>query len=140
MSLKKKRGQPLVSKVNLPTLADIGDWNWRWYEAANHRAPYRQFQSPMSANVGDTLFLTHIWRHGFKYETSPTETLSSWLFFLWLIDLLGFVLPRKHRPGTDLMCKSILNNATIMDMVLDTVVGKQSTSISIYSQLTFMQK
>jgi hypothetical protein len=38
-------------------------------------------------------------------------------------DLLQFVIPHKHRPGTDLMTKLMLQDSRITNLILKTLIG-----------------
>ncbi|KAG2209236.1 hypothetical protein INT47_005528 [Mucor saturninus] len=39
-------------------------------------------------------------------------------------NLLGFTLPPKHRPGTDLMSKTLLKDSRVVNMIVSTLVAK----------------
>ncbi|KAI9490306.1 hypothetical protein BDB00DRAFT_769137 [Zychaea mexicana] len=41
-------------------------------------------------------------------------------------ELHSFLLPHKHRPGTDLMSKHVLLDPTVMGIVIDTVVSPEA--------------
>ncbi|CEP15752.1 hypothetical protein [Parasitella parasitica] len=41
-------------------------------------------------------------------------------------DLLQFVIPHKHRPGTDLMTKLKLQDSRIMNLIIRTLIGRNA--------------
>lgn len=38
-------------------------------------------------------------------------------------EILTFTLPKKHRPGTDLISKMVLKDKRTMEMILTTLIG-----------------
>lgn len=43
-------------------------------------------------------------------------------------DLLSFTIPPKHRPGTDLMSKTMLKDQRVVNMIVSTLVGKHASN------------